>query len=65
MSQDYYRNLNAKLGLIGDREETFDYDSYSWTEHISRKLGQWQPSTKRLLEQLEKRGFSFNDTENE
>ncbi len=65
LSQNYYRNLNAKLGLIGDREETFDYDSYSWTEHISRKLGQWEPSTKRLLEQLEKRGFSFKDTENE
>ena len=65
LSQDYYKNLNAKLGLIGDREETFDYDSYSWTEHISRKLGQWEPSTKRLLEQFEKRGFSFKDTENE
>ena len=65
LSQDYYRNLNAKLGLIGDREETFNLDTYSWTEHISRKLGQWEPSTKRLLEQLEKRGFSFKDTENE
>ena len=65
LSQNYYKNMNAKLGLIGDREETFDYDSYSWTEHISRKLGQWEPSTKRLLEQFEKRGFSFKDTENE
>jgi len=65
LSQDYYRNLNAKLELIGDREETFDYDSYSWTEHISRKLGQWEPSPKKLLEQLKKRGFIFKDTKNE
>ena len=65
LSQDYYKSMNAKIDLIGDREETFDYDSYSWTEHISRKLGQWEPSTKRLLEQFEKRGFSFKDTENE
>lgn len=64
LSQDYYRKLNAKLGLIGNKEETYDYDTYSWTEHISRKLGQWEPSTNKLLEQLEKRGFSFKDTEN-
>jgi len=57
LAQDYYRNLNAKIPLEVDREETFTYDNYSWTEHICRKWGQWNPDPKELLEQLKKRGF--------
>ena len=57
LTQDYYRNLNAKIRLEGDREETFTYDDYSWTEHICRKWGQWYPDPKNLLEQFERRGF--------
>ena len=57
LAQDYYRKLKAKIRLEGDREETFTYDSYSWTEHICRKLGQWDPDQKELLKQFEKRGF--------
>ncbi len=61
LSQDYYRKNNAKIDLTGDREETYNFETYSWTEHISRKLGQWQPSSKELLEQFKKRGFSLKD----
>jgi len=57
LAQDYYRKLNAKIPLEGNRPETFTYDNYSWTEHICRKWGQWYPESKELLEQLEKRGF--------
>jgi len=57
LAQDYYRNLNAKIPLEGNREETFTFDNYSWTEHICRKWGQWHPEPKDLLEQFEKRGF--------
>jgi FMN reductase (NADPH) len=57
LAQDYYRNLNAKIPLEGDRGETFTYENYSWTEHICRKWGQWHPEPKELLEQFEKRGF--------
>jgi nitroreductase len=57
LAQDYYRKLKAKIKLEGNREETFTYDNYSWTEHICRKWGQWYPDPKELLEQLEKRGF--------
>jgi len=57
IAQDYYRKLNAKIQLERGREETFTYDNYSWTEHICRKWGQWFPEPKKLLEQLEKRGF--------
>ena len=56
LAQDYYRNLNAKIKLE-NREETFTYDNYGWTEHICRKWGQWYPDPKTLLEQLEKCGF--------
>lgn len=59
LAQDYYRKLNAKIPLIGNRQETFTYENYSWTEHISRKWGQWYPESKELLEQLRKRGFNI------
>jgi nitroreductase len=57
LAQDYYRKLKAKIRLEGNRKETFTYDSYSWTEHICRKLGQWDTDPKELLEQFEKCGF--------
>lgn len=59
LAQDYYRKRRGKIPLTVDREETFTYDDYSWTEHISRKLGQWNSDPRELLEQLEKRGFSL------
>jgi nitroreductase len=57
LAQDYYRRQSAKISLEGNRKETHTYETYSWTEHISRKLGQWEPDPMELLEQLEKRGF--------
>jgi nitroreductase len=61
LAQDYYRNMKAKIPLEGDREETFTYDDYSWTEHICRKWGQWYPETNELLEQFKKRGFNITE----
>ncbi len=61
LDQDYYRRLKAKIPLEGDRPETYTYENYSWTEHISRKWGQWFSSPKELLAQLKKRGFDFED----
>jgi nitroreductase len=57
LAQEYYRKLKAKIHLEGEREETFTYDNYSWTEHISRKWGQWYELPTELLTQLDKRGF--------
>ena len=57
LSQDYYRNLNAKIPLSKGREETLTFDDYSWTEHISRKLGQWGKDPHELLAPLAKCGF--------
>lgn len=59
LQQDYYRKQRAKIGLEGGREETFSYKDYSWTEHISRKWGQWFSSPQDLLEQLRLRGFDL------
>ena len=58
LEQNYYEKLNAIIPLRGDREETFNYDTYSWTEHISRKWGQRLfPGT--LLEHVKRYGFNF------
>ena len=59
LAQDYYRKARAKISLEGSRKETFTYDDYSWTEHLCRKWGQWYPTPKELLEQLERRGFDI------
>jgi nitroreductase len=58
-SQDYYRALDAMIELSGGREETFTYDSYGWTEHISRKWGQWHADPQAVLESLESCGFQI------
>jgi hypothetical protein len=58
LAQDYYRKAGYQIPLEGGREETFTFDNYSWTEHISRKAGQWYASPKELLEQLAACGFN-------
>jgi nitroreductase len=57
LAQGYYRKANLKLLLITGKKETFDFDTYSWTEHISRKWGQWEKSPKRLRELMRRRGL--------
>jgi nitroreductase len=59
LAQGYYRKQRAKIKLEVDREETFTYENYSWTEHISRKLGQWLRDPKELLNQMEECGFTI------
>jgi nitroreductase len=59
LAQGYYRKGKIKIPLEREREETFTYDDYSWTEHISRKWGQWYESPKEILEQLRMRGFNI------
>jgi len=63
LAQGYYRKQKAKIKLEVEREETFTYDNYSWTEHISRKWGQWLSDPKVLLDQMEKCGFTIKTKE--
>jgi nitroreductase len=57
LAQDYYRDANFMIPLDEGRTETFDFSNYSWTEHISRKWGQWAGDPEPILEQLRERGF--------
>ena len=57
LREGYYRRLDAKIPLEEGRQDEFTYDSYSWTEHISRKAGQWEASPRRILEQFARCGF--------
>lgn len=63
LAQDYYRRQKAMIPLEGEREETYTYDTYSWTEHISRKTGQWLASPQELLEPMARCGFKFGPAE--
>ena len=60
LAQEYYRKQKARIRIENkERKETFTYDNYSWTEHISRKWGQWLTDPQELLEQFEKCGFNI------
>lgn len=60
IDQDYYEENNAKIPLEGDEEDEYTYDNYGWTEHISRKWGQWLQDPEELLEQFKKCGFDLS-----
>jgi nitroreductase len=60
LAQGYYIKQRAKIGIeVKDKKETFNYKNYSWTEHISRKWGQWNEDPQPLLEQLRACGFEI------
>jgi FMN reductase (NADPH) len=59
LAQDYYRNQNTMIPLNGKREETYTFDNYSWTEHISRKLGLWSRSPRSILAAFKTCGFKL------
>ncbi len=62
LAQDYYTEANYMVPLENDREETFTFKDYSWTEHMGRKWGQWTPSPEELLEQLNACGFDITSS---
>ena len=62
LAQGYYRKQKAKIKLEVAKQETFTYDNYSWTEHISRKWGQWMSDSDEIAEQLEACGFHIRSS---
>jgi len=56
-AQNYYQVEDIGMIPLSNREETFTPDTYVWSEHISRKWGQWHPSSKDVFGPLEKCGF--------
>jgi nitroreductase len=61
LAQDYYKKPRIKIKLEEGRKETFTYEDYSWTEHISRKWGQWDKDPKPILEQMENCGLKIGE----
>jgi nitroreductase len=60
MAQDYYKAEKRLISIEDkDRKETYDYDTYGWTEHISRKWGQWHPDLDEILENFKECGVEF------
>lgn len=59
LEQEYYRKQNARIKVEAGRKDDYTFDNYSWTEHISRKWGQWAKSPNELLDTLKERGFSL------
>ncbi|MFW5946136.1 MAG: nitroreductase family protein [Candidatus Natronoplasma sp.] len=63
LEEDYYRKLDAKISLKGEQSDDFTYQDYSWTEHISRKWGQWYEDLEKQNEILEACGFDIGKRE--
>ncbi len=62
LEEDYYRKLGAKIPLQ-DKEDEYTYEDYSWTEHISRKWGQWYEDLEKQKEIVEACGFDISEDE--
>ncbi len=58
LAQDYYQDI--VIPLEDGRPETFARHSYSWTEHMGRKWGQWLRDPEDLLRPLRACGFDVN-----
>lgn len=65
LAQGYYVKQKAKISLVSKKKDPFTYDNYSWTEHISRKWGQWFSSPNDMLEALRQQGFDLQPKEEE
>jgi FMN reductase (NADPH) len=64
LSQKYYSKQKAKIDIeVEGKAETYTYQDYSWTEHISRKWGQWLADPSELLDQLASCGFAIEPPE--
>ncbi|MBE0431248.1 MAG: nitroreductase family protein [Dehalococcoidia bacterium] len=63
LEQEYYRRYGVKIDREDGRDDGYGFDTYSWTEHISRKWGQWAKSPNELLDALKERGFCLSKEE--
>jgi hypothetical protein len=59
LAQDYYHD--GAIPLEDGRPDAFSRRSYSWTEHMGRKWGQWLRDPEDLLGPLQACGFDLHD----
>ncbi len=62
LDQDYYRRADYMVPLEDEKEETFTFERYSWTEHMGRKWGQWIKKPGPLLTALKDCGFDLTSS---
>ena len=58
IAQGYYIKSRTKVDLI-DKEDTIGFDTYSWSEHISRKFRSAFRREEPLLDILRRHGFDL------
>jgi len=58
IAQGYYIKSRTKVDLI-DKEDTIGFDTYSWSEHISRKFRNAFRREGPLLDILQRHGFDL------
>ena len=58
ITQGYYIKQKAKIPFKDGRADEIDYDKYSWSEHISRKLTQGIWGEEALFKILERHGIN-------
>lgn len=58
LAQDYYSDY--RIPLAAGRRETYDATTYSWTEHMGRKWGQWLRDPEDMLAPLRACGFHLD-----
>jgi len=60
MGQDYYKKAKLIIPIEAkDRKETYNFGTYGWTEHISRKWGQWHQDIDELLDNFKECGLEL------
>jgi len=61
MKQGYYRGLGNRIPIESGEADKYTFKTYGWTEHISRKWGQWLKSPTSILKQLAACGFELRN----
>ncbi len=60
LEQDYYRKADCLIKLPDNMKEEYNFDNYSWTEHISRKCTLWWEDSDIIKKQMKKCGFDID-----
>jgi nitroreductase len=60
ITQGYYIKQNAKIPFKDSRADDIDYDRYSWSEHISRKITQGMWGDEKLIKILKRHGINIS-----
>jgi len=64
LREGYYARLNARIPLPDGREDPVGYEDYGWSEHVSRKYGEYgRQMTSGLLERLRRQGIHIASDE--